>query len=77
MPASLVIRGGTVYDGTGALGLPADVVIGGDRVLAVGPAPDGLDAEVIDATGLAVAPGFVNVLSHAWASLQLDRERRL
>ena len=72
MPASLVIRGGTVYDGTGALGLPADVVIGGDRVLAVGPAPDGLDAEVIDATGLAVAPGFVNVLSHAWASLQLD-----
>ena len=72
MPASLVIRGATVYDGTGAPGRPADVVVDGDRVAALGAVPDGLDAEVLDATGLAVAPGFVNVLSHAWGSLQLD-----
>jgi N-acyl-D-amino-acid deacylase len=72
MPTSLVIRGGTVLDGTGGPGRRADVVLDGDRVAAVGPAPDGVDAEVIDAAGLTVAPGFVNVLSHAWGSLQLD-----
>jgi N-acyl-D-amino-acid deacylase len=72
MPASLVIRGGTVYDGTGAPGVAADVVIEADRVVRVGAVDDGVDADVVDATGLAVAPGFINVLSHAWGSLQLD-----
>ncbi|PZS28014.1 MAG: N-acyl-D-amino acid deacylase [Pseudonocardiales bacterium] len=69
---SLVIHGGTVYDGNGGPGVAGDVLVDGDRVATVGPRPDGLDADIIDATGLAVAPGFVNVLSHAWDSLQLD-----
>jgi N-acyl-D-amino-acid deacylase len=71
MPASLVIRGGTVVDGTGAAARPADVVIDGDRIVAVGSV-GGVDAPELDATGHVVAPGFVNVLSHAWGSLQQD-----
>ncbi len=72
MAVSMVIRGGTVLDGTGSAGRSADVVLDGDRVVSVGVAPEGIDADGIDATGLVVAPGFINVLSHAWGSLQLD-----
>jgi N-acyl-D-amino-acid deacylase len=72
MPATLVLRGGSVVDGTGAPARPADVAVDGDRVVAVGDVGEQVDARVLDATGLVVAPGFVNVLSHAWASLQLD-----
>lgn len=72
MSASLVVRGGTVYDGTGSPGRSADVVIDGDVVALVGQAPDSVDALELDATGLAVIPGLINVLSHAWGSLQQD-----
>jgi N-acyl-D-amino-acid deacylase len=72
MPASIVIRGGTVVDGTGAPGRRGDVVIDGDRVLAVTDVSETTDADVLDATGLVVSPGFVNVLSHAWGSIQRD-----
>ena len=62
--AELLIRGGTVYDGTGAPPIRADVRISGDRIAAVGPnlAADG--ARVIDAAGHAVAPGFIDIHSH-------------
>ena len=63
----LVIRGGTVVDGTGRAPRRADVVIDGDRVTAVGVAPagDAGDArEVIDATDRIVTPGFVDVHTH-------------
>src|SRR3954471_16356405 len=72
MPISLVVRGGTVYDGTGGPGRVADVAIEGDRVVGVGDVPADVDAGVVDATGLAVVPGFINTLSHAWAALQSD-----
>jgi len=72
MPATLVIRGGTVVDGTGAGGRRADVVVDGDRLVAVTDAANEVDADELDATGLVVSPGFINVLSHAWGSLQLD-----
>src|SRR3954471_24915082 len=72
MPASLVIRGGTVLDGTGAPPRRADVVVDGDRVVAVGDIEADVDASVLDASGHVVAPGFINVLSHAWGSLQRD-----
>src|SRR4051812_47853999 len=72
MPASLVIRGGTVLDGTGAPARRADVVIDGDRVVDIGDVPEQVDAAVLDATGHTVAPGFINVLSHAWGSLQRE-----
>jgi N-acyl-D-aspartate/D-glutamate deacylase len=59
----LVIRGGTVYDGTGAPGARADVAVRGDRIVAVGAVAE-RGAEELDARGLAVAPGFVDVHSH-------------
>ncbi len=72
MPTSLVLRGGTVYDGTGSPGIRADVAVDGDRILGVGSIPVTDQAEELDVTGLAVCPGFINVLSHAWGSLQVD-----
>ena len=74
MPATLVIRGGTLVDGTGTPGRLADLVVDGDRVVAIADAgPDvGSEADVLDASGLVVAPGFINILSHAWGSLQSD-----
>jgi N-acyl-D-amino-acid deacylase len=71
VPVSLILRGGTVVDGTGAPGRVADVAVDGDRIVAIGDIHQPGVPE-LDATGLAVCPGFVNVLSHAWGSLQLD-----
>lgn len=71
-PTSVVIRGGTVFDGRGGPGRRADVAVSGDRVAAVGEVPGDADARLVDATGLAVAPGFINILSHAWGSLQIE-----
>jgi N-acyl-D-amino-acid deacylase len=71
VPHTLTIRNGLVYDGTGAPPVAADVGIEDDRVVLVGELP-GTDAPSIDASGLAVCPGFINVLSHAWLSLQAD-----
>lgn len=73
-PASfdIVIRGGTVYDGTGAAGRRADVAIRGDRIVAVGDLTGAAAATVVDARGLAVAPGFINMLSWATESLLVD-----
>jgi N-acyl-D-amino-acid deacylase len=59
----LVIRGGTVYDGTGTPGIPADVAVRGDRVVSIGAITERGGVE-IDATGLAVSPGFIDVHSH-------------
>lgn len=72
MPVSLVIRGGTVYDGDGGPGRVADVAVDGARIVGVGEIPTMLDAVELDARGLAVAPGFINVLSHAWRALLRD-----
>jgi N-acyl-D-aspartate/D-glutamate deacylase len=59
----LVIRGGTVIDGTGADPVRADVAIQGDRIVAVGP-DLGRGTTEIDATGLLVTPGFVDIHTH-------------
>ncbi|MDP9100627.1 MAG: amidohydrolase family protein [Actinomycetota bacterium] len=74
MPDTVVLTGGTVFDGSGGPRRPADVAVQGDRIVAVAeqlgePTP----ADVtLDVTGLAICPGFINVLSHAWGSLQTD-----
>jgi N-acyl-D-amino-acid deacylase len=68
----VVLRGGTVYDGTGAPGRVADVGLRGDRVAAVGDLAGATAALEVDARGLAVAPGFVNMLSWATESLLAD-----
>lgn len=72
MPTTLVIRGSVVVDGTGAPPYRADVAVEGDRILGVGEVPATVDALELDGTGLVTTPGFVNVLSHGWASLQVD-----
>src|SRR6476661_5415590 len=69
----VIIRNGTIYDGTGAEPRQADVAIRGDRIAGVGPAVAGAKANtVIDAKGLAVAPGFINMLSWSTESLIQD-----
>ncbi len=68
----VVIRGGTVYDGTGAPGRRADVALRGDRIVSVGTLDGAKAATVIDASGLAVSPGFINMLSWSTESLLVD-----
>jgi len=68
----VIIRGGTVYDGTGTPGRIADVAIDGQRVTAVGDLKKEKAKSEIDAKGLAVAPGFINMLSWATESLIED-----
>ena len=67
-----IIRGGTVYDGSGSPGVRADVGLRGDRVVAVRDLSGATAATVIDAGGLAVAPGFINMLSWSTESLLVD-----
>ncbi len=68
----VLIRGGTVYDGRGGDGQVEDVAIKGDRIAAVGDLKDAKAKTVIDAQGLAVAPGFINMLSWSTESLIED-----
>jgi N-acyl-D-amino-acid deacylase len=68
----VIVRGGTVYDGTGAPGRRADVGIRGDKVAAVGDLSTASAPAVVDATGLAVAPGFINMLSWSTESIIVD-----
>jgi len=71
-PFDVVIRGGTVYDGSGSPGARADVGIRGDKIEAVGDLSKAQAARVVDASGLAVAPGFINMLSWSTDSLIVD-----
>jgi N-acyl-D-amino-acid deacylase len=68
----VVLQGGTVYDGTGAPPRRADVGLRGDRVVQVGDLSRADAKTRLDVTGLAVAPGFINVLSWANESLIAD-----
>jgi N-acyl-D-amino-acid deacylase len=67
----LIIRGGTIYDGSGAPPVTGDVAIKGDRIVAVGTV-DGTAKREVQARGMAVAPGFINMLSWATESLIAD-----
>jgi N-acyl-D-amino-acid deacylase len=68
----VVIKGGTVYDGTGEKGRTIDVAIRGDRIVKLGIFSADQATTVIDAKGLAVAPGFINMLSWSTESLIED-----
>jgi N-acyl-D-amino-acid deacylase len=68
----VLIKGGTVYDGSGAEGRVADVAIRGDRIAGVGNFENSQAKRVLDAHGLAVAPGFINMLSWSTESLIVD-----
>ncbi|MBA3832961.1 MAG: D-aminoacylase [Chthoniobacterales bacterium] len=68
----VVIKNGTVYDGTGDEGRVADVAIRADRIAGVGNYQQASARNVIDAHGLAVAAGFINMLSWSTESLIAD-----
>lgn len=68
----VIIRDGDVYDGTGGPAVHGDVGITGDRIAAIGDLKGATATTTIDAKGLAVAPGFINMLSHSEVSLIVD-----
>jgi len=68
----VIIRHGTVYDGSGGPGVVADVAVAGDSIAAIGDLRRARGTLEVDATGLAVAPGFINMLSWATESLLED-----
>ena len=68
----IVLRGGNVYDGEGGSPYAADVAIDSDLIAAVMPAIADRGRREIDVSGLAVAPGFINMLSWAVPSLIAD-----
>ncbi len=70
----VVIRGGTLYDGSGGPPVVGDLAIDGDRIVAVGDLKGHAGRAEIDASGLAVAPGFINMLS--WANESLIQDGR-
>src|SRR5919109_33937 len=68
----VLIKGGTVYDGSGGEGRQVDVAIKGDCIAGIGDFKTAKAKTVIDAKGLAVAPGFINMLSWSTQSLIQD-----
>lgn len=68
----VIIAGGTIYDGFGGPPVVGDVGIRGDRIAAIGNLAGVPAAQRIDATGMAVSPGFINMLSWATESLIED-----
>src|SRR5437868_9601953 len=69
---ALVIRGGMVFDGLGGPGVEADVAIEGGRIVAIGKSLKDDGAIEIDARGMAVAPGFIDIHSHGDGSMWED-----
>jgi N-acyl-D-amino-acid deacylase len=67
-----LLKGGTIYDGLGGAPITGDVGIRGETIVYAGPKAPGTARETIDATGLAISPGFINMLSWATESLIQD-----
>ena len=68
----LIIRNGVIYDGSGGDPYVADVAVARDAIAQIGDLADAHAATVIDASGFAVAPGFINMLSHSYMSILQD-----
>lgn len=72
MAHDLIIRNGTIVDGTGAAGYRADVAIDGDRITAIGELSAAQATREIDASGLIVSPGFIDLHTHLDAQVAWD-----
>lgn len=70
----VIIRNGTIYDGSGGDPYVSDIALSGDTISVIGSLDESRGRREIDATGLAVAPGFINILS--WAADPLLRDGR-
>ena len=70
----IIIRNGTIYDGSGSAPFVGDIAIQADTIAAIGKLTDATGKKEINATGLAVAPGFINMLS--WADQNLLKDGR-
>src|SRR5947199_8089640 len=68
----VIIKGGAVYDGTGGEAQRVDLAIKGDRIAGLGDFKDASAKTIVNASGLAVAPGFINMLSWSTESLIQD-----
>src|SRR6266478_3029021 len=73
-PFDVVIKNGAVYDGSGGEAQHVDLAIRGDRVAGLGDFKTAKAKTIVDATGLAVAPGFINMLS--WSNESLIQDGR-
>jgi N-acyl-D-amino-acid deacylase len=68
----VIIRGGTVYDGSGQPPVKTDIAVKADRIVKIGDLSKASAKTVVDATGMAVSPGFINMLSWSTESLIID-----
>ncbi|MCY4527834.1 MAG: amidohydrolase family protein [Chloroflexi bacterium] len=72
MQLDIIIRGGTLVDGSGRPARTTDIGIAGDRIETIGPLDDARSVDEIDAQGLVVTPGFVDIHSHSDFTLLVD-----
>ena len=72
MPYDILIRNGLLIDGSGSPGVAGDLAIADGRIAAIGPRLDGSATRTIDAAGLAVAPGFIDIKTHSDFTLPIN-----
>ena len=72
MTYDLLIRNGLLIDGTGRAGVVGDLAVAGGRIAGIGPRLAGSAKRVIDASGLAVAPGFIDIKTHSDFTLPIN-----
>ena len=72
----LILRGGTLYDGLGGEGQRLDIAVTGDRITGIGDLSQEGAGRVLDVTGLAAAPGFIDIHTHSDFSLLINRPMR-
>ncbi|MEX1136621.1 MAG: D-aminoacylase [Balneolales bacterium] len=73
-PYDVIIKNGTIYDGSGEKPFMADIALRGEEIVRIGDLENAIAPKIIDASGRAIAPGFINVLS--WAANSLLRDGR-